>query len=184
MLFANIPSFGSGTRPWDPSKGEQKINDGMIEVIGLTTYQLPMLQGGLHGSCITQCKTAKIRTKKTISMQVDGEASRLNPADIELTLLNQVKMLSKKKGSSKSKISYKDNAGPLKMRVSCLDMRDYSALHASKEKLKAAARPFEGEISTMDKADLDQVRGLINTLLENNDVNKAGKKNQLVSEAS
>ena len=34
VLFANIPSFGSGTRPWDPSKGEQRMDDGMIEVSG------------------------------------------------------------------------------------------------------------------------------------------------------
>ena len=53
-----------------------------------------MLQAGGHGTCITQCKSAKIRTKKTIPMQVDGEASRLNPADIELTFLNQVRRLS------------------------------------------------------------------------------------------
>ena len=32
VLFANIPSFGSGPRPWDTSKGEQKIDDGVIEV--------------------------------------------------------------------------------------------------------------------------------------------------------
>ena len=32
ILFANIPSFGSGTRPWDPAKGEQKMDDGLIEV--------------------------------------------------------------------------------------------------------------------------------------------------------
>ena len=70
--------------------GEQKMDDGLIEVIGLTTYTLPMLQAGSHGTCITQCKRAKISTRKTIPMQVDGEASRLNPADIELTFLNQV----------------------------------------------------------------------------------------------
>ena len=90
VLFANIPSFGSGTRPWDNSKGDQRIDDGLIEVIGLTTYQLPMLQAGSHGSCITQCKEARISTRKTIPMQVDGEAIRLNPADIELKFLNQV----------------------------------------------------------------------------------------------
>lgn len=33
VLFANIPSFGSGTRPWDPSKGDQRIDDGKIEVL-------------------------------------------------------------------------------------------------------------------------------------------------------
>ena len=58
--------------------------------MGLTTYQLPMLQAGSHATCFTQCKEAVIRTKKTIPTQVDGEASRLNPATIKLSFLNQV----------------------------------------------------------------------------------------------
>ena len=33
-----------GTHPWSRAAGEQRIDDGLIEVIGLTTYQLPMLQ--------------------------------------------------------------------------------------------------------------------------------------------
>ena len=46
------------------------MDDGMIEVIGLTTYQLPLLQAGGHGTCLAQCKSAKIVTSKTIPMQV------------------------------------------------------------------------------------------------------------------
>ena len=34
VLFANIPSFGSGTHPWNRASGEQLMDDGMIEVIG------------------------------------------------------------------------------------------------------------------------------------------------------
>ena len=40
----NIP----GTHPWSRAAGEQLIDDGLIEVIGLTTYQLPMLQVNFH----------------------------------------------------------------------------------------------------------------------------------------
>ena len=71
-------------------KARENVTSFSSQVIGLTTYQLPMLQAGSHGSCIAQCKSAKISTKKTIPMQVDGEAIRLNPSDIELTFLNQV----------------------------------------------------------------------------------------------
>jgi len=114
VLFANIPSFGSGTRPWDPTKGEQRVDDGLIEVIGLTTYQMPLLQAGSHGTCLTQCKSAIIRTRKTIPMQVDGEASRINPAIIELSFLNQVSKEknqgrldpSSSRGSSHGEIGY------------------------------------------------------------------------------
>ena len=66
------------------------MDDGLIEVIGLTTNTLPKLLAGGKGICIGQCKSAVIRTRRTIPMQVDGEASRLNPATIELSLLNQV----------------------------------------------------------------------------------------------
>ena len=70
--------------------GEQRMDDGLIEVIGLTTNTLPKLLAGGKGICIGQCRSAVIRTRRTIPMQVDGEASRLNPATIELSLLNQV----------------------------------------------------------------------------------------------
>ena len=88
----------TGTRPWNNGKGEQRMDDGRIEVMGLTTYTLPRLQAGMTATCLTQCTRAKIVTTKTIPMQVDGEASRLNPATIELSFLNQVNMMVKTKG--------------------------------------------------------------------------------------
>lgn len=97
--FAFACSYGGGTHPWNDSFGQSKptIDDGLIEVVGLTTYQLPMLQAGLHGTCICQCRTAKIVTTKTIPMQVDGEACRVKPCIIELDLLNKAVMLAKRK---------------------------------------------------------------------------------------
>lgn len=43
LLFLNIPSYGGGTRPWSGNSPIYEIprtDDGLIEVIGLTTYQL------------------------------------------------------------------------------------------------------------------------------------------------
>lgn len=43
LLFLNIPSYGGGTRPWSgnsPIYEVPRTDDGLIEVIGLTTYQL------------------------------------------------------------------------------------------------------------------------------------------------
>lgn len=99
IVFLNINSYGGGTHPWNKSGGqfEPNTDDGLIEVVGLTTYQLPLLQAGGHGTCITQCRSAKIITSKTIPMQVDGEACKLKPSIIELTLLNKAVMLAKKK---------------------------------------------------------------------------------------
>lgn len=99
IVFLNIASYGGGTHPWNKSGGqfEPSTDDGLIEVVGLTTYQLPLLQAGGHGTCITQCRSAKIITSKTIPMQVDGEACKVKPSIIELTLLNKAVMLAKKK---------------------------------------------------------------------------------------
>ena len=58
VVFSNIPSYSSGTRPWSRQFGEQRLDDGLIEVIGLTTYQLPLLQAGGTGHCITQCRVS------------------------------------------------------------------------------------------------------------------------------
>jgi diacylglycerol kinase (ATP) len=68
----------------------------VIELFFFFTFQ-PLLQAGGHGTCITQCKTAKLITSKVIPMQVDGEACKLKPSIIELSLLNKAVMLAKKK---------------------------------------------------------------------------------------
>lgn len=79
IVFLNIGSYGGGTHPWPGggggssgggSGGEPATDDGLIEVVGLTTYQLPLLQAGGHGTCIAQCKAAKLVTTRTIPMQV------------------------------------------------------------------------------------------------------------------
>ncbi|XP_045476406.1 eye-specific diacylglycerol kinase isoform X2 [Harmonia axyridis] len=99
IVFLNIPSYGGGTRPWNSSMGSSQpsTEDGLIEVVGLTTYQLPLLQAGGHGTCITQCKTAKIVTSKTIPMQVDGEPCKVAPSIFTISLLNKAMMLAHKK---------------------------------------------------------------------------------------
>lgn len=170
VLFANIPSFGSGTRPWNRACGEQRIDDGLIEVIGLTTYQLPLLQAGGHGTCLAQCKSAKIVTSRTIPMQVDGEAIRLNPANIELKFLNQCHILSKtivNKGKPTG-TNHSDDS-QLKIGVSRIKMADYEIYHYYKEKIKEVALPF-GDIQTSTCTDLDQLRKLIDKIQENNPV--------------
>merc|ERR1719228_412030 len=152
VVFSNIPSYSSGTRPWNRQFGEQRLDDGFIEVIGLTTYQLPLIQAGGHGHCITQCQTAKIVTRKTIPMQVDGEAVRVNPATIELSLLNQAKMLAKRKSGNKIS-SHETKPSNLRVGVSRISMHDYEQYHCDKEQLKYLAKPF-GEIKVDDYADL------------------------------
>ncbi|XP_050694205.1 eye-specific diacylglycerol kinase-like isoform X5 [Eriocheir sinensis] len=162
VVFLNIPSYGSGTHPWNRSSGiEQQTDDGIIEVIGLTTYQMPLLQAGGHGTTICQCKQARIITKKTIPMQVDGEAARVNPSIIELTHLNKASMVTKKKAKSVT-IPHLEQ---LRLQVSRITMFDYEQHHYDKEKLRANSTSI-GLIMIDQDADLEQVRKHINRMME------------------
>ncbi|KAL3170850.1 hypothetical protein MRX96_043922 [Rhipicephalus microplus] len=100
ILFLNIPSYGGGTRPWgNPGTAFEmpQTDDGLIEVIGLTIYQMPFLQAGGHGTCLCQCRSARVVTSKTIPVQVDGEPCRLLPSLIELHMRNKACMVAKAK---------------------------------------------------------------------------------------
>ncbi|KAJ8983903.1 hypothetical protein NQ317_006707, partial [Molorchus minor] len=167
IVFLNIPSYGGGTRPWNRSMGtsEPSTEDGLIEVVGLTTYQLPLLQAGGHGTCITQCKSAKIITSKTIPMQVDGEACKLKPSVITLTHLNRATMLAKRKcGKLMPAQTALDN---LKINVHKISMADYEQHHYDKDLLAQAAIGI-GNLEVNPISDLEQVRAQINKLMEDN----------------
>jgi diacylglycerol kinase (ATP) len=61
IVFLNIPSYGGGTRPWNRSMGtyEPSTEDGLIEVVGLTTYQLVSKFRDLAHSFLHILKNAK-----------------------------------------------------------------------------------------------------------------------------
>jgi diacylglycerol kinase (ATP) len=127
LLFLNIPSYGGGTHPWgenSPVYETPRTDDKLIEVIGLTTYQLVsrvvalsnnvhyvilflffqqiLLQAGRHGSSIAQCRNATIITTRPIPMQVDGEPCRLQPSIIQLKFRNQANIIAKAKTHTQS----------------------------------------------------------------------------------
>ncbi|XP_055526255.1 eye-specific diacylglycerol kinase isoform X2 [Wyeomyia smithii] len=164
IVFLNIPSYGGGTHPWNKSGGQYDpaTDDGLIEVVGLTTYQLPLLQAGGHGTCIAQCKSAKIVTSKTIPMQVDGEACKLKPSIIELTLLNKAVMLAKRKPGRANVPQEKLES--LNITLMKIMMYDYEQNHYDKDLLKQSAV----NLGTLDVpvTDLEQVRVLINKYCE------------------
>ncbi|XP_046665823.1 eye-specific diacylglycerol kinase isoform X2 [Homalodisca vitripennis] len=164
IVFLNIPSYGGGTHPWNRAQGvEQSTEDGMIEVVGLTTYQLPLLQAGGHGTTICQCQSAKIVTTKTIPMQVDGEACKLTPSIISMNLLNKAPMLAKRRGG-KAHVP-QTTLEQLRVTVYRISMADYEQHHYDKQLLKQAAIKM-GEIEVAAVADLEQVRQMVNKLQE------------------
>ena len=126
-----------------------------IEVIGLTTYQMPLLQAGGHGHCIMQCQTAKITTKKTIPVQIDGEAVRINPCTIELSFLNQANMLAKKK---KGRVSNRiEDAGEARVNICKINMVDYESHCFDKNTLQEISVKV-GQVVVDYKTELSDIR--------------------------
>ncbi|UYV77900.1 DGKI [Cordylochernes scorpioides] len=201
ILFLNIPSYGGGTRPWGnagTSLGPQKTDDGLIEVIGLTTYQLPFLQAGGHGSCLAQCRAARLVTTRTIPVQVDGEPCRLLPSRVELRLRNKANMV-----VAKSKFSYtvevpckrqhlvaeskchlergvflpdkeratdRQTLEKLAFEVKKLSMETYETYHYDRDKLKDLAMPI-GSLCFDQDTDLEGIRLQVDSLLQYNVTN-------------
>ncbi|KRG00352.1 uncharacterized protein Dwil_GK16220 [Drosophila willistoni] len=165
VLFLNIPSYSGGTHPWNDSFSQSKpsIDDGLMEVVGLTTYQLPMLQAGMHGTCICQCRKARIITKRTIPMQVDGEACRVKPSIIEIELLNKALMLAKRKhGRGDVHVNPLEK---LQLNILRVTMQQYEQYHYDKEMLRKLANKL-GQIEIESQCDLEHVRNMLNTKFE------------------
>ena len=90
----------------------------------------------------------------------------MNPAVIELSLLNQAKMLAKKsRGHKTSDAEVK--AEIVSVAVSRISMQDYEQYYCDKELLRCLAKPF-GNIKVDSCADLEQVRHFVEKIHENN----------------
>lgn len=170
ILFLNISSYGGGTKPWGTSGGGQfrvpSTEDGMIEVIGLTTYQLPLLQAGGHGTPIAQCKRAKLCTSRTVPVQVDGEPCRLSPSIIEIDLLNTVNMIAKTKRHG---VTLKEeNVEKINLPVKRLSLLKYETEHHHKDSLKDKASDL-GTLSISFDTELSKIRSEVTSLLRQKD---------------
>ncbi|KAJ7330172.1 hypothetical protein OS493_022691 [Desmophyllum pertusum] len=115
LIFVNIPSYSAGTSPWghpgkDSDFQSQRLDDGYLEVIALTSATLAMTRVGGHGERIAQCKEAVLVTSKSLPMQVDGEPCRLFPSRIRFCRRNQANMLQKVKRRT---IRSNSSAGPI-----------------------------------------------------------------------
>lgn len=161
ILFLNIPSYGGGTRPWGGPT--QSTSDGLIEVVGLTTYQLPLLHAGATGYSLAQCKSAKIVTGCTIPMQVDGEACRVNPSIITISHLNCARMIAKRSGRQCVTPECRNEETVLD--VFRISLADYDQFHNDSEQLVKYAVPL-GKITLVEDSDLEQTRKYIERLVE------------------
>lgn len=177
IVFLNIPSYSAGTRPWNsqvPGLQPQRTDDSLIEVIGLTTYQLPLLQAGGHGTCLAQCRHVRMATTRTIPMQVDGEPCKLSPSLIEMKLRNKATMVAKSKKHSVQQ-HMRMSLEKLTVDVARIGMADYENYHYDKDLLRQQSIPL-GTLIVQQDADLEQVRGLVSKLMKGKDDETDGER--------
>ncbi|XP_030622172.1 diacylglycerol kinase theta [Chanos chanos] len=108
LIFLNIPSWGSGADLWgsdnDSRYGKPRIDDGLLEVVGVTgVVHMGQVQSGLRsGIRIAQGNYIRIILTKPIPVQVDGEPWIQAPGQIIISAAGpKVRMLRKSKSKQK-----------------------------------------------------------------------------------
>ncbi|KAK1799059.1 hypothetical protein P4O66_007326, partial [Electrophorus voltai] len=88
LILLNIPSWGSGADLWgsdnDSRFGKPRIDDGMLELVGVTgVVHMGQVQSGLRsGIRIAQGSYIRITLTKPIPVQVDGEPWIQGPGQV------------------------------------------------------------------------------------------------------
>ncbi|XP_030223383.1 diacylglycerol kinase theta [Gadus morhua] len=115
LIFLNIPSWGSGADLWgsegDSRFGRPRIDDGMLEVLGVTgVVHMGQVQSGLRsGIRIAQGNYIRITVTKPIPVQVDGEPWIQSSGHIIISAAGpKVRMLRKSKQKQKKSSGTKD----------------------------------------------------------------------------
>ncbi|KAM3866733.1 diacylglycerol kinase theta [Diretmus argenteus] len=108
LIFLNIPSWGSGADLWgsevDGRHGKPRIDDGLLEVVGVTgVVHMGQVQSGLRsGIRIAQGNYIRLTVSKPIPVQVDGEPWIQPPGHIIISAAGpKVWMLRKSKQKQK-----------------------------------------------------------------------------------
>eukprot|EP01111_Echinosteliopsis_oligospora_P011769 TRINITY_DN394_c0_g1_i2.p1 TRINITY_DN394_c0_g1~~TRINITY_DN394_c0_g1_i2.p1 ORF type:complete len:471 (-),score=113.28 TRINITY_DN394_c0_g1_i2:31-1443(-) len=87
IVFLNIPSYAGGSRPWGRPNAKSQyapssVNDGMIEVVGLTSnFHIATIHAKVkRGLRLAQGRHVTLVTRYPVAAQVDGEPWILPPA--------------------------------------------------------------------------------------------------------
>ncbi|CAH8586850.1 unnamed protein product [Schistosoma mattheei] len=180
ILFLNIPRYGSGTLPWGQPTAEfqpQRIDDGYIEVIGLTSTSLATLQIGGHGDRICQCRRVHLTTDIVIPMQMDGEPCRLMPSKIDVFCSHQALVIQKLTRSPISAVTLNEDGNHLqwktiggyetRINVFVIALKDYNEMSDDVISLRQTA-VWIGIITAKYDTDLSTVRKIITQLNKDN----------------
>ncbi|KAM8733528.1 diacylglycerol kinase theta [Acanthopagrus schlegelii] len=115
LIFLNIPSWGSGADLWgsevDGRYGKPSIDDGLLEVVGVTgVVHMGQVQSGMRsGIRIAQGNYIRLTVSKPIPVQVDGEPWIQPPGHIIISAAGpKVRMLRKSKQKQKKSSAVKD----------------------------------------------------------------------------
>ncbi|XP_018653358.1 putative diacylglycerol kinase, zeta, iota [Schistosoma mansoni] len=177
ILFLNIPRYGSGTLPWGQPTTEfqpQRIDDGYIEVIGLTSTSLATLQIGGHGDRICQCRRVHLTTDIVIPMQMDGEPCRLMPSKIDIFCSHQALVIQKLTRSPISAVMSNEDENHLqwktigyetRINVFVIALKNYDKMSDDVISLRQTAI-WIGIITAKYDTDLSTVRKIITQLNE------------------
>lgn len=172
ILFLNIPRYGSGTLPWGqapPAAGfeQPRIDDGLIEVIGLSSTTLAMIQVGGHGDRICQCRKVTLTTNKVIPMQMDGEPCRLRPATLHIRCSHQALVVQKQGHQPTYSARGPDRetflvpgSNKIRLFIFVISLEDYQTIPEDSIALRQVAK-FYGAISVQFNAHLGMVRDTI-----------------------
>lgn len=116
IVLLNIPSWGGGARFSIPQSSTdfpehltQSLNDGLIEVFGLTsTFHIGQVILGLTKPIfLGQARSVRLRLEEHLPVQADGEPWLQSPAQIDVTWNSHASLLK----SSSSWILSENGAG-------------------------------------------------------------------------
>jgi len=114
MGDTNFHESSSDQSFFDHQFGQSKIDDGMLEVVAVTgVLHLGIIQVGIGaGHTVAQGRELRVRTLRTLPMQVDGEPWRQPPSDMIVQRHPQALMLSPatpEEDQLKTMISFNEN---------------------------------------------------------------------------
>ncbi|CAF4679557.1 unnamed protein product [Rotaria sp. Silwood1] len=122
VLILNIASYAAGTNPWegvydnlwcagsqtdDDRFREQSCSDGYLEIIGFKHFELARIRLGRRGHRIAQGSEIRLRFRRGVPMEIDGEPFPLGPCQMIITRKNQARMIATERSQAAQQIQSK-----------------------------------------------------------------------------
>ncbi|CAF0950543.1 unnamed protein product [Rotaria sordida] len=119
VLILNIASYAAGTNPWegiydnlwcarsqtdDERFREQSCSDGYLEIIVFKHFELAHIRLGRRGQRLAQGSEIKLRFRRDVPMEIDGEPFLLGPCQMTITRKNQARMIATERSQAAQQI--------------------------------------------------------------------------------